>query len=539
MEHSQNSNAGFQKTVQPGSTDTTVPELAANGSASTPSQIMQPPPAADSHSAIPVASEDQSASSHSTILADDEYKAAMAPLKPQPATYWASLILTGSIVPIPSAAATITATLYITSSDWATFIPFVPPHLLVIFVGALGTLLLWLIASWPFKRFTSFDSADVRSAGHLKRHLLALKSALRVLQESVSSPASEDEQGNVLRAFRNAHPQDYDLALDTICSCLVEANRQVASDRLNWIMGSGYIGVWNFVQRAEEALLTVAPREHVIRKAMHDEASIDGSTIANRDYILSNTKTAVKLLSPSASIYLKSLSAQDQGLTLTNNGAPGHAPVPTVTSPLQMQDKVLSLTTELELEARNALRDARQTLNEFRSGLWEGLITLRNQLFGTALITAFLTYILLFVAIGAGINVESMKAALVFYLVGATVGIFSRLYTESQTSSAIDDYGLTVARVAVTPLVSGLAGIAGVLVVAILSINILNTPGDPSNHGVPPLGVVYDIVKNSQGIVVAALFGLTPNRLINFLQQRADNTKTQLKNSSAQSQNNA
>ena len=282
----------------------------------------------------------------------------------------------------------------------------------------------------------------------------------------------------------------------------------------------------------------VAPREYVIREALHDEASIDGSTIANRDYILSNTKTAVKVLSPSSSIYLKSLSAQDQSLAITNSGVSDHTAMPTVTSPLQVQNKILYLTPELELEARNALRDARQTLNEFRSSLWEGLITLRNQLFGTALITAFLTYVLLFVAIGAGINPESMKAALVFYLVGATVGIFSRLYTESQTSSAVDDYGLTVGRVAVTPLVSGLAAIAGVLVVAVLSINILNTPGDPSNHGLPSLDVVYNLGKNSQGIVVAALFGLTPNRLINVLQQRADDTKTRLQNSSAPSQGN-
>ena len=522
MDLSNNPDAGFQKIVQPGSTDTTVPETPISSSSHAPSHPMQPGTVADPHPAI---------------LAADEYQKAIAPLNPPSATYWASLILTGSIVPVPIAAATITATLYITSPDWALFASAVPTKLLVIFLGVLGTLLLWLFASWPFKRFTSFESADVRSGSHLRRHILALKSSLKVLYERVDSLDPGDEHENPLRSFRAANPQDYDLALDTICSCLVEANRQVANEKLSWIMGSGYIGVWNFVQRAEEAMLAVAPREYVIREALHDEASIDGSTIANHDYILSNVKTAVKLLSPSASIYLKSLSAQDQGLTLTDGGMPGHSLTPTITSPLQMQDKDLNPT--MELEARNALRDARQTLNEFRSGLWEGLITLRNQLLGTALITALLTYILLFVAIGAGINVESMKAALVFYLVGSIVGLFSRLYTESQTSSAIDDYGLTLARVVVTPLVSGLAAIAGVLVIAILSINILNAPGSSPDTGLPQLGTIYDIVQNRQGIIVAALFGLTPNRLINILQQKANDAKTQLKNSSAQSQSNS
>ncbi len=520
MELSNNPGTGFQQVIQPGSN--TVSEAPANGSSPAPSRPIQPEPTVDLHP---------------SILAPDEYQKAMAALSPKPPTYGASLILTGSIVPLPIAAATITAILYITRPDWSIFVPALPAKILVIFIGILGTLLLWLLISWPFKRFTSFASANVHSASHIRRHILALKSSLRVLHEQVDLPSPADKPEHTLHAFRAANPQDYDLALDTLCSCLVEANQQVASDNASWIMGSGYIGVWNFVQRGEEAVLAVAPREYVIREALHDEASIDGSTIADRDYILSNIKTAVKLLSPSASLYLKSLSIQDQGLTLTDSGTAGHPPTPTVTSPLQMLDKDLGPTTELE--ARNALRDARQTLNEFRSGLWEGLITLRNQLVGTALITALLTYILVFVAIGADIDVGSMKAALIFYLVGSIVGLFSRLYTESQTSSAIDDYGLTLARVMVTPLVSGLAAIAGVLVIAILSMNILNAPGSGVNTGLPQLGTVYDIVQNRQGIIVAALFGLTPNRLINILQQKADDTKTRLKNSSAQSQGNS
>ena len=520
MELPNNSGAGSQVMVGSGSKNVAGPEIPTNGSSQAPSHPIQPGPAVDLHP---------------SILAPDAYKEAMAPLNPKPATYWAALILTGSIVPLPIAAATITATLYITRPDWTIFVPSLPTKILVIFVGIVATLLLWLLISWPFKCFTSFASANVRSGSHIRRHILALKSSLRVLHGQVDVPAPADKPD--LHAFRAANPQDYDLALDTLCSCLVEANQQVARENVSWIMGSGYIGVWNFVQRAEEAIMTVAPREYVIREALHDEASIDGSTIADRDYILSNIKIAVRLLSSSASIYLKSLSAQDQGLTLTSSSVAGHSPTPTITSPLQMLDKDLDPTTELE--ARNALRDARQTLNEFRSGLWEGLITLRNQLVGTALITALLTYILLFVAIGADIDPGAMKAALVFYLVGSIVGLFSRLYTESQTGSAIDDYGLTLARVVATPLISGLAAIAGVLVIAILSMNILNAPGSGVNAGLPQLSTVYDIVQNRQGIIVAALFGLTPNRLINILQQRADDTKARLKNSSAQSQGNS
>jgi len=470
----------------------------------------------------------------SSVLSATDYQEAIKPLAPQSATYWTSLVLTGNIVPLPIAAAIITATLYITRPDWTIIVPLLPAKGLVFVVGALATLLLWLLLSGLFKRFAAFDVANARSASHLKRHILILKSTLKLLYEQLDHSNGAVDVDKALSAFRIANPQDYALALDTICSCLMEINQQVKSGNLSWIMGSGYIGLWNFVQRAEEATLCVAPREYVIREALHDEASVDGSKIADSAYMLSNIKVAIKRLSPSAAAYLKSLSVQDRAQVSTESGAT-NSPVSTPMTVVQNE----VLTPTVELEARNALRDVRQTLNEFRSGLWDGLVTLRNQLVGTALITALLSYVLLFVAIGADINVEAMKAALIFYLVGAIVGLFSRLYTESQNDSAIDDYGLTVARVVVTPLISGLAAIAGVLIVAVLSINILNAPGTTTGGGLPQLINVYDLVQNRQGIIIASLFGLTPNLLMNILQQKADDAKALLKNSSAPNQGNS
>ena len=97
----------------------------------------------------------------------------------------------------------------------------------------------------------------------------------------------------------------------------------------------------------------------------------DRSSIASHDYLLSNVKTAVKTLSPSAAVYLKSLPVQDR------NAPPGNPPD---------QQKLLEpLDPLVEAEARNALRDARQTLDEFRDTIWDGLVRLRNLLVGTTL----------------------------------------------------------------------------------------------------------------------------------------------------------
>ncbi len=461
------------------------------------------------------------------FLTYEEYQKAAEPLGSKPGTYRTALVLTASIVPLPIAMSIITAILYSTHPDWS-IIPVIPTKVVVIFVGLLITLLLWLPVSWPFKAFTAFDTANAQSSSHLRRHVLAVQSGLKVLGEQVDSPGKTDGEGKTLRSFKDATTQDYNLALDSVYKCLVATDERVKNGNLPWIMGEGYIGTWNFVHRAEEAMLAVAPREYVIREALHDEAAIDGSAIANRDYVLSNIKIAVKTLSPSAAVYLKSLSMQDRTTTPGSN---------TATNNSLGQDKELDPVTELE--ARNALRDARQTLNEFRASLWEGLVAIRNQLVGTALITALLTYVLLCVAISTDINADSLKAAIIFYLVGAIVGLFSRLYTESQSDSAVDDYGLTMARVVVTPLLSGLAAIAGVLVIAVLSIDVLNAPGTAPGTGLPQLGNVYDIVQNRQGIIAAALFGLSPNLIINILQQKANDATAKLKNSSAPNQGNS
>ncbi len=97
-----------------------------------------------------------------------------------------------------------------------------------------------------------------------------------------------------------------------------------------------------------------------------------------------------------------------------------------------------------EMEARNALRDVRRVINEYRDHLWEGLVTSRNLLMGTALITGLLTYVLFCFAIIAGATPAMITAATAFYLVGALIGLFGRLYDESKVDNANDDYNLTL-----------------------------------------------------------------------------------------------
>src|SRR2546425_8610792 len=216
-------------------------------------------------------------------------------------SFRASLLLTGSIVPLPIVAATITTILYITRLNWNIIAAL--PTVLIILVGILITLFLWLLVSLFFTSFTTFDNANAQSGSHLREHVLALKSGLKLLAE----------KGNRHRHVKEETAQDYDLALDIVRACLVEIDQVVTRySNLTWVMGNGYIKMWNIVHHAEEAMFAIAPRGEVIREALHDESAIDGSAIANHDYVLNNIKTAVKMLSPSAAVYLKSLPMQDR-----------------------------------------------------------------------------------------------------------------------------------------------------------------------------------------------------------------------------------
>ncbi len=108
-------------------------------------------------------------------------------------------------------------------------------------------------------------------------------------------------------------------------------------------------------------------------------------------------------------------------------------------------------------------------------------------------------------------------AGVAFYLVGALVGLFNRLRGEADSDSAVEDYGLALARLVHTPLFSGLAAVSGVLLTAILAgfSGVATT-----SSGTASASLLSDIFKLNPGsLLLAALFGLTPGLLIDRLGQ--------------------
>ncbi len=114
----------------------------------------------------------------------------------------------------------------------------------------------------------------------------------------------------------------------------------------------------------------------------------------------------------------------------------------------------------------------------------------------------------------------------VYFLVGAIAGFFARLQAEWTTDTAVDDFGLSTARLVHIPWISGLAAVGGVLITSVLDNQLMdNIVSDSTLNG---------IFNSSPALlIVAAIFGLTPDLIIRRLTQQAERYKEDLQSTQA------
>jgi hypothetical protein len=341
-------------------------------------------------------------------------------------------------------------------------------------VGIILTLIIWTLLASLCRRFTAVDRANVKSYYALINHLSTLNYYIDILPADKTKEVMQDRE--------------------SFCLALKEKS----SSR---ILDNGYIALWDLMNSAEEALITVAPLEKVIADAVYDEMRLNDSKIVNREDWIKKLRSAVKKLDPCAVNYLKPVvtqspiaSAQQQQQTpATDQGANAE----------KQQDK----------EARAILRVVRETINDFNTKSWEALISARNQLYRTMILVGLTVIVFVALAIIFHINLLHLEAATFYAFIGGLAGLIGRLSIESQSDKTVDDYRLSLARLLVTPLLSSLAAVLGVLIVAKTA----------------DLNMIYNfntsLVPN---LILAATFGLSPNLLINQLQKKSEEYKGNL-----------
>ena len=413
-------------------------------------------------------------------------------------TYFATLLTTATL--IPSLVAVAVLLIYLSTSSTEVL------HGHALYLGSLAAFAVWALGAPLMGWLASADTAQGRSYGEL---LYRAKNLCRRLEALDGRPSSVPPAGSIADSHAPAAdttPEDRPRA-STISQVRayvedLEKDLGLGGDPavgLRFALGTGYVNLWREVHRAEELLLELESTPAVIAGATYDELRLKGSRIPNRDELLKRLSAAAAQFGPMAAVGFGSV--RTGSLVEGNEQAQG--------------------------VARAVLREVRASINAYRDNEWEGYIRERNRLLRTIFITSTAT--LLFVILGVVYHVGRgpFAAAAAFYLVGSTVGLFARLRSEGIAGAAVDDYGLFEARLLHIPLLSGLAGVAGVFVLAVAP-SILGTNAAADQAATVSLAQVFDLGKNTRGLIAAGVFGLAPELLTRWLGKQADTIKDQL-----------
>ena len=290
---------------------------------------------------------------------------------------------------------------------------------------------------------------------------------------------------------------------------LAELNRRGS----HWLRGSGYVDAWRQVHAIEEALFLVQPIDELVGNATFDELRLNGAAeIPNWQKLTDSLQRAKEALAstiagPSTDNFATSADA-------TSSSAPQPAN---------------------ETYHRLSLRDVRRAINGFRDGERANLVRARNQLAWTGSLTALAGLALLILAVLARAPETSIIGGVTYFVVGAAVGLFYQLRNNgSSPGQWQEDYGFSRASLVYSPVLSGLAAVGGVMVVTLLN-EMVNFGGSATdvNASVRPLQDVFNVETFSFGLLIAAVFGLTPDLLVNRLKQNANDFQNALASSSS------
>jgi hypothetical protein len=430
--------------------------------------------------------------------------------------YLASLWVFAPIAPAFAAGVSVVAYLLAAPSVKDADIPANPGA--AVAIGIAATVLAWTASAFPGSTLASRRRAQMRAYDALIQRCGVLESRVRSERVRVTA-AGVDHDPHAEKALEEA-----ECRLGAVSRELHE--KATAGPKLRWVLASGYTGLRRELHRVEEALYSVESESQLVGDVIHDDLSLEDSGLRNRFTLRRMIRDALGVVSPGAShTLLRPVPALPAASVLAGAVPAGDASAGGV-----------GLTTA---EAREALREVRFAINDYRDDIMDSFALGRNKLVWTFLAVALTTYAFIGLGMLFGIPRTALVSVSVLFLVGSLVGLFNRLRVESSRSSTVEDYGLYLARLVTGALLSGLAGVAGVYLIAqapaFLTPLTSTTAGAAASVQVVPapknLADVYDLTANQLALFVAAVFGLAPSTLTARLQAQVDRLERDLQRS--------
>ncbi len=452
--------------------------------------------------------------------------------------YSASLLAVGDMMPVFASLVAAGLYLFHTSLDRVTLAILNAGAFNALVFSSLFTGALWLVVSIPFCFLCTARNANPGNYIRLHSRLHQLQASLG-LKNDVDVPSEEFNSIMKAAGFDRESDRHTWSVVQEAYVCHMDICRKLKSfpAGLVWSTGTGYNSAWTLLHHAEEAMIEVTDVDTALRGAKHDFLAIQGSQIDSKDGLLADVIRAVavlKLPPDEAEDYLKEQQPGKMPVTLSQ-----------LTELIHHSSGVVSNKgvenahpkTEAEAAARITLREVRSTLNSFRDNRWEGFVRQRGRLLRAIAVTGIVTYVSICFVLASGPPPDFILAATLFYIVGAIAGLFVRFYHESRSSTPIDDFGLTTIRLLAIPLLSGLAGMWGALLVILLPdlafqfSSQVSTAALQSSIAKGLNDIQY--LLSPQFLLAAAVFGATPNLVIQGLQRRAEEYASELKSSTA------
>jgi hypothetical protein len=441
-------------------------------------------------------------------------------------SYRAALRLTSPLLPVMAVVMTALAYLLaeeLLGRDTVLFGSSINEGVLASFVGLVLAFAVWAVASFPARERATAKESSPPNYHQITEALDSLKYKIKGVCPD------EDLTFTVHNGLDEASKR---AALAEVEGEIKEIEKRLKDGDTAWVTGAGYIELWHRVHRAQEAMIKLIPPTEVAEGAMRDDERLRDANIANRERLLDRLRSAVAVFEPAEANgylrYLPGCKEYDDTRTLGKlNGDAGTRDAGATmlrTETIERAKYEEATKQKLRPEAIAILVETRYEINRFRDDSWEGIVNARNHLLDTSMNLGLMTYALLVFTLVMTPPPNAILWAAIYFLVGAITALFARARIEWSTASAVDDFGLTRARLLHLPWLAGLAAVGGVLVTAVLGPQLVPASGSGT---APALADVFN-GGNTSLLLIAAVFGLTPDLIIRRLEQQTEKYKADL-----------
>jgi hypothetical protein len=193
--------------------------------------------------------------------------------------YCYSLLFTGIIIPVT--AALITAEVYITdagieiaSKGQVSFTVGVN----ALKTGAVASLIIWLIVAFLYYHFATAKGANKHSYGLLRNRLDELEARIVGFENNPNPDLNDTQKKNAIDMAKKYQGK--------IIALLAEPN-------IHWVLGSGYISAWNLVHQTEACLMEYETKQDLLGDALYYKWSVQDSQISHSKDLLATINVAM------------------------------------------------------------------------------------------------------------------------------------------------------------------------------------------------------------------------------------------------------